>query len=152
MRYNFDSTGATVTVAILTPGFLMMALGFIGTSPVSRLILALAVGLVVLIALWIGLVRGTSVTVDENKNVCGRVFFIRGKVTPLSDVLSIKARKTFAGLMTEVYMTYRKNDGTVVDRGLVSKETLRKEDFTKLLEAISAANPNIEISRRLLTK
>jgi hypothetical protein len=49
-------------------------------------------------------------------------------------------------------MKYRKKDGTLGERGLVNKESLRKSDFTKLLETIRSTNPNIEIAKELLAK
>lgn len=149
-RFHIDSTGVSVAIVLLTPGFLMMAVGFIGFNSGVKLIVALAVGTGVLIALWFALARGTHVTIDENKNLYGTLFFFRGRTTPLSDAVAISAQKAFMGAMTEVYITYRKKDGTLATRTIVSKEGLKKSDFKKLLQTIRSANPNIDIPKELL--
>jgi hypothetical protein len=38
--------------------------------------------------------------------------------------------------MAEVYMRYRKKDGRITERGLVSKQGIKKSKFNNLLEAI----------------
>jgi hypothetical protein len=82
--------------------------------------------------------------------VSGTLFFFRGNVTALSDVLSIHQRQTFGGLMAEVYMKYRKKDGTIAERGLVSRQGIKKSDFRKLLEAVLSVNPDIKIDQDLI--
>ncbi len=152
-RFYLDITGVSVAIALLIPGVLMMSIGFIGFHSGPRFIAALAVGAGVLIALWCGLARGTYVTVDgENKQLRGTLGFFRARTTPLADIVSINGRKIFMGGMTEVYMKYRKKDGTLGERGLVNKESLRKSDFTNLLETIRSMNPTIEIAQELLDR
>ena len=100
-------------------------------------------------ALWLGFTRGTFIIID-GKNLYGTLFFVRGNVTALSDVLSIHQRQTFGGLMAEVYMKYRKEDGSIAERGLVSRQGIRKSDFRKLLEAVRSVNPDIKIDQDLI--
>ena len=102
--------------------------------------------------LWIGFARGSYITIEGNKRLFGTVAFIRSRTSDPSNIISIRARATFGGLMTEVYMMYRNPDGTVTDRTLVSKNSLRKDDLPRLLRSIATANPTIDIDRTLLGK
>jgi hypothetical protein len=54
--------------------------------------------------------------------------------------------------MAEVYMKYLKKDGTIAERGLVSKQGIKKSEFKNLLDAIRSANPNIKIDPDLLDR
>jgi hypothetical protein len=137
---------------MLAPGVLMMTVAFLGFGSPERLTFSLLAGIVVLVAGWLGFARGTYVTIDENKDLYGTLFFFRGKVTSLSDVVSIHQRHTFGGLMAEVYMKYLKKDGTIAERGLVSKQGIKKSEFKNLLDAIRSANPNIKIDPDLLDR
>jgi hypothetical protein len=105
-----------------------------------------------LIALfWLSFTRGVYITVD-GKSVYGTVFWIRGKVTRIGDIVSIHRNPTFAGLMAEVVMKVRRKDGAIVERGLTNKPGVAESDFKKLLEAIRSINPHIEIDQDVLDK
>jgi hypothetical protein len=150
-RFNFDRASANAIVGMLAPGSLMIAVAFLGFESTERLLISLMVGIAGLAVLWLGFTRGTYITIDENK-LYGRLFFLRGNVTALSDVISIHQRHTFGGLMAEVYMKYRRKDGTIAERGLVSKQGIKNSEFKNLLEVIRSANPNIRIDPDLLDK
>jgi hypothetical protein len=52
--------------------------------------------------------------------------------------------------MAEMYMRYRTKDDRLAERGLVSKQGIKKSEFQRLLDAICLANPNIKIDPDLL--
>ena len=52
--------------------------------------------------------------------------------------------------MVEVYMRYRTKDGRLAERGLVSRQGIKKSEFQRLLDAIRSANRNIKIDPDLL--
>jgi ribosomal protein S8 len=54
--------------------------------------------------------------------------------------------------MAEVYLKYKNKDGTVAERGLVSKQGIKKSELEQLLNAIRQANPNIKIERDLIDR
>ncbi len=149
-RFNVDSTTVTVSVIMLTPGFLMMALGFIGFKSVPMIILSLVVGTGVLVILWFGLARGTYITIDGNKNIYNTLFFFKVNTILLSDIVALTTRGTFMGAMTYIYATYPDKKGNLIKRTIVTKGVLRKEDFKKLMETIASANPNIDIPKELI--
>jgi hypothetical protein len=134
---------------MLTPGFLMMAVAFLGFESTERLLISLMIGIGAIAVLWLGFTRGTYITIEE-KNLYGRLFFLRGNVTALSHVVSLHQRHTFGGLMAEMYMRYRTKDDRLAERGLVSKQGIKKSEFQRLLDAICLANPNIKIDPDLL--
>jgi hypothetical protein len=73
-RFNFDRTAANTVIGLLTPGFLMMAIAFIGFESFSRIILGCMVGIAVLASMWLGFTRGTYAEIDTGENVyrtCG---------------------------------------------------------------------------------
>jgi hypothetical protein len=147
-RFNFGVKGMITMIAGLLIGSLLMLVPIILSGSVAQLLKYLIPVLIALAILWLAFTRGSYITIDE-KNVSGRFLFVQGKITPLSEVTSIRARRTFLGLITEVFMTRRKNDGTLVEVGLVSKESLSAADFRRLLEAIRSVNPNIDIEPAL---
>ena len=147
-RFYFNRTGVTFTTAILTPGFLMIATAFIGFDSIGKLILSLAVGVGVLVVMWLGFARGTYVTIDESNNLYGTLFFFfRGRTIPLKDATTMTTRETFAGGVTVLYLTFRKKDGTEETRSFAAKQAFKKKDLKSLLEAIHSANPNIDTAQ-----
>jgi hypothetical protein len=151
-KFHWDVGGVNTLVCGLSIALLLMFVPLITSGAFVRLAVAIGIAGGLLAIMWFGFARGTYVTIDDNENLYGTLFFVRGKVTPLSEVVSLNARQTFMGAVTEVYVSYRKKDGSFGERGVVSKESLKKEDFKKLLETIHAANPNIEFADDLLTK
>ena len=129
----------------------MITVAFLGFETTERLIVSIIVGIGVMLLLWLGFTRGTYITLDGTK-VYGKLFFFRGNVTALADIVSIHKRHSFGGLLAEVYMKYRKNDGTLAERGLVSKQGIKKSELKNLLEAIRSANRNIKIDPDLFDK
>jgi hypothetical protein len=137
-------------IVVFALGFLLMSVPLITSGAFLKFAISWAVVGGLLVLVWFGFARGTYVTIDEKKDLYGTLFFFRGKVTSLSDVCSIHQRHTFGGLMAEVYMRYRKKDGTIAERGLVSKQGIKKSEFKNLLDAIRSANPKIKIDPDLL--
>jgi hypothetical protein len=150
-RFHFDVKGIITMIGGLLIGSLLMLVPIILSGSIAQLLTYLIPVLSALAMLWFAFTRGSYVTIDE-KHVRGRFLFFPGKVTPLSEVTSIRARSTFLGLITEVFMTRHECDGTLVEVGLVSKESLSAGDFRRLLETIRAANPNIDIDPSLLNQ
>jgi hypothetical protein len=101
--------------------------------------------------IWYALIYGIFVTI-EGESLRVTRFFLRGKLTPLSDVISIQKRDIFAGFMTEVYMKVREPDGTFYEQGLLNKPGLSESEYKRLFDAILTINPNIEIDHNLLRK
>ena len=150
-RYYLDIKSITVIAGGILFGILLILVPLIISGALVKLTVYVIPALIVTGVLWLAMGRGTYITIDAD-NLYGTAFFIRGKVTRLSDVVAVKSRKTFAGAMTEVYLTYRKKDGAFGERGLVNKESLKKSDFTKLLDTIHSANPSAEIASDLLAR
>jgi|GEM_PF-5209151 len=151
-RFYFDSSVASTISVGMGPGFLLMAAGAIGIDSVFRLVLSLVVGIGISFLLRFGITRGTYTTIKDNKEMYGTSFFItRKKPIYISDIISIEPRKEFVGLFTAVYMRCREKDGTLLDRSIASKESLKPEVFKKLINTIIAANPKIEVSKDLLS-
>jgi len=149
MRARYDAFGIGLGLALATPGALMVALGFIGYGTIWDLLFALGAGLGVPALLWVGLAQGTYISIDKNANLSNTVFFLQERPIPLSKLVSIDVRKDFGGLLTFVSKTYHDKNNNLVTRGLAAKETVRKEDFKKLIEALSSVNPRIEIPKEL---
>jgi len=116
-----------------------------------RPLIFLAVTLPLFCLFWVGCSHGSYITIYD-KNVYGTVFFIRGRVTPISDIVSIRRNPIFAGLMAEVLMKVRRKDGTIAERGLANKPGLTEGDFMRLLETIRSANPKVAIDQELFAK
>jgi hypothetical protein len=151
-RFRTDAQVATTLATVLALGFVLMSVPLIISGAFLSFAISWAVVGGLIGGVWLGFARGTYVTIDDNGNLYGTLFFFRGKVTPLSDIISIHQRHTFGGLMAEVYMKYRKKDGAIAERGLISKQGLKGREFRKLLEAIRLANPHIKIDPDLLDK
>ena len=153
IKFNaMDTKSMNVSLFFLTPGFLMMSISFFGTSGL-RLVFGILLGAMVLIYIWVGFVCGSYTTIDtEKKVVYGTIFFIKAKVVSLSDIISIKSRGAFAGLMTRVYMIYYDKNGNIKNGGLLTKESLTKEDFKKFIDTIKSINPSIEINPSIFSE
>jgi len=150
-RFYLDARGASLFVGMMLLCALLLLVPMILSGTFNKLAVYFIPMLLILGTVWLAWARGTYVTVDgDNKQLYGTLGFLRARTTPLPDIVSINARKIFMGGMTEIYMKYRKKDGSLGERGLVNKESLRKSDFTKLLETIRSANPSIEIAKELL--
>jgi hypothetical protein len=147
-RFHFNVKGIVTMIGGLLIGSLLMLVPIILSGSVAQLLKYLVPVLIALAILWFAFTRGSHVTIDE-KCVRGRFLFFPGRVTPLSEVTAIRTRSTFLGLITEVFMMRHKSDGTLVEVGLVSKESLSAADFRRLIETIRAANPNIDIDPAL---
>ena len=151
-RFNFDRSAANVLIGLLTPGFLMMALAFIGFDSALKLGLAVVAGIGVLALLWAGFARGTYVEIDAENDLYHTSGLFIGKALPLSSIVSLNTRGTFAGLMTEISLTYRDKDGTLRTIGTMNKQSLKKSEMPKFLTTLRQANPNIIIHQELLDK
>jgi hypothetical protein len=151
-RYRADQQIATAMIIPFAFGFLLMSVPLMTSGAFLKFAISWATVGGLLVLLWLGFAHGTYVTIDENKNLYGTLCFFRGRVTFLSDVVSIHQRHTFGGLMAEVYMKYRKKDGTIAERGIISKQGIKNSEFKNLLDAIRSANPNIKIEPDLLDK
>jgi hypothetical protein len=149
-RFNFDTTGATVAIAILTPGFLMMAAGFVGMGSTPKLVLSLPISLSILAALWFALARGTYVDIDTDKNVYSTSSFFIVKTVPLSGIIKLDTQSTFAGLFTEIRLTYRTKDGELKTINTMNMQSFKKGDFKKYIEILRAAK--VDIPSELLKK
>jgi len=114
---------------------------------IGIVIVAIFVGFI-----WLGITRGTYITIDDNKNLYNTFFFIKRNVIPLSSIVSLNVRHPalLLGRATEVWKTYRDKDGRIVSKSFVTRETMKRNDFKKLLEEIRQENPNIAISEELL--
>jgi hypothetical protein len=151
-RFDFDRSAANVLIGLLTPGFLMMALAFIGFDSVPKLGLAFVAGIGVLALLWVGFARGTYVEIDAKNNLYRTSGFFMKKAIPLSSIVSLNTRGTFAGLMTEISLTYRDKDGTLRTIGTMNKQSLKKSEMQKFLTTLLSANPNVSIPQELFDK
>jgi hypothetical protein len=100
---------------------------------------------------WVAANKGTFVTIDD-KEICGRVLYLFGGKTSISSIVSLKKVGSFGGAITQIYMMCRREDGSIEERGLTSKEMLKKEDLKELIEIIRIANPSISIPSDLLSK
>jgi hypothetical protein len=150
-RFHVDSQAVIAIIAVFAVGFLLMSVPLLTSGALVKFVTSGAIIVGLLAIVWLGFTRGTYITIDGTR-VYGTLFFFRGKVTQLSDVVSLHQRHTFGGLMAEVYMKYRKADGTIAERGLVSKQGIRKREFKNLLGAIRLVNQNIKIDPDLLDK
>ena len=150
-RFHFDPRLVKGTTIIFGVLFLLMAALSLLSGPSTRPVLFLAVTGALLLLFWIGFLRGSYITVDD-KNVFGRVFFIRGRTTSIADIVSIHRRGTFGGAMAELYMMVRGKNGMVTERGLVGKPGLTESDLKKLLDIIRSKNPMIEIGQDVFRK
>ena len=148
-RFRTDSQAVVAIIAVFAVGFLLMSVPLLTSGALLKFITSGAIVAGLLALVWLGFARGTYITVDGT-NLYGTLFFLQGNVTALSDVVSIHQRHTFGGLMAEVYMKYRKKDGAIGERGLVSKQGIKKDELRKLLEAIRSANQSIKIDQDLL--
>lgn len=147
-RFSFDLKVVNTMVGGLAVGFALMSVPlFIEGSLIRIMKYDLPIA-VLLGMLWFATSRGTYITVEDGK-VYGTVLFIKGKVISLSNVESLATRGTFGGLMRYIRMKCREN-GKIVERGLITEGVLTKNDFRKLIEAIRSANPNIDIPEELL--
>jgi hypothetical protein len=144
-----DTSVANAVIGVFAFGFFLMSVPLIIDGSVVKLAVLLGILTGVLGPIWVGFARGTYITVANGK-VCGNLFFAPGKKTPIADVVEIKQRTIFGGLMAEVYMTYRAKSGTLLERGLVSKQGLKKSELKNLLELIRSTNPSIDIAPELL--
>jgi hypothetical protein len=151
-RFNFDRSAANVLIGLLTPGFLMMALAFIGFDSVRKLGLAFVAGIGVLALLWAGFARGTYVEIDSKNDLYRTSGFFMRKAIPLSSIVSLNTKGTFAGLLTEISLTYRDKDGTLRTIGTMNKQSLKKSEMQKFLTTLRSANRNITIPQELLDK
>jgi hypothetical protein len=145
-RFRFDPILINGTPIIFAFGFLLMSVPLITSGAILKLVIFLG-GIAILLTLfWIALAYGTYVAVDEGKKtVYGRVFFIHGRTTQLSDVLSIEKRYGFGGLMSELFMRVRRKDGSISEPGLVSSKALRAADLKEFISIMHSLNPKIEI-------
>ena len=128
----------------------LMFVPLILSASFAKLAIGTAIVIILLTVLWFGFTRGSYTTVDENNNLYGTVFFIRCRMTPLSDVISLGTRGTFMGAMTTINFTFRNKKGVLETRSVATKEVLEKKDLQKLIEAIHSANPNINIPKELI--
>jgi hypothetical protein len=55
---------ANAIVGMLTPGFLMMAVAFLGFESTERLLISLMIGIGAIAVLWLGFTRGTYITIE----------------------------------------------------------------------------------------
>jgi hypothetical protein len=149
-RFNLDRSAANTLIGLLTPGFLMMAVAFIGFETVSRIILALIVGIGILALMWFGFARGTYAEIDTDNNAYRTAGFFMQKTVPLSAIVSLNTRRTFAGLMTEISLTYRDTNGTMRTIGTMNKQSLKKREMRKFVDTLRSANPDIAIPQELL--
>lgn len=151
-RFNFDSTGATVAIAILTPGALMTAIGLLGFKSGYELAMSLIVGISVLFILWFGFAKGTYVSIDENGVLSSTLFFFTRVFIPLKQAVELRTRDTFMGGVTELHLLLREENGLIKDKVFGSRQAFKKKDFKQLIETISLANPAIKISSDLFKK
>jgi hypothetical protein len=148
-RFYSDSRIANLLVSIFSICTLLTIVPMSLSGTLGKLsVFFVPVG-IILVAIWFGLARGTHVTIDDQGNLYGTLFFIRTKTTALSDVLALSTKKTFMGAMTEVYMTIRLKNGFLENRGVATKEGLKGNDFKALIEAIHSSSPNIKIPEEL---
>ena len=150
MRYYFDSQGATFAIGLLFLGFLLMFTPLILSGALLKILIGAVLVIVCLAAFWFALARGTYVTIDRSKGlVYGTVFFFKAKVIPIADIVSITSRKGLLGALTDIYLSYRKADGTLTSRTIITKEALKRGEFTRFLDALASANPRIDIPKEL---
>jgi hypothetical protein len=130
----------------------MMALGFIGTSSAPRLVIALIIGFGALAAIWLGFARGTYVLIDRDNNMYRTSGFFLSKTVPLSDIVELSTSATFAGLMTEIKLTYRDKDGHLRIINTMNVQSFKTREFKNYLNTLHLVNPNIAIPRELFAK
>jgi hypothetical protein len=149
-RFAFDIKGVYTLIGVFSVGFILMFMPLI----TSGLFVKLAIGSLVVAAflgiLGVGLARGTYVLLDRDKDLFRTSGFFMSKSVPLSGIVRLTAHETFAGLMTEVHVTYRRGDSGLKTMNMMNRQSFKGGDFAKFLEALQSANPRIEISRELL--
>lgn len=148
-QFRLDTSIANTTIGVFTVGFLLMCVPLVTSGSFYKLATSALIFSSSLILIWIGFARGSFITIDE-KNIYGTLFFIRGKVTPIADIVSVHSRSTFGGLAMEIYMKVRDEDGKIFERGLAGKPGLRQSELKKLLEAIRKENPITDIDQHQL--
>jgi hypothetical protein len=151
-RFNFDRTGANFAIAVLAPGFLMIALAIIGTNSIPSVILAMIIGFAALAVLWLAFTRGTYVLIDPENNLYRTSGFFFSKTVPLSDIASLRIQGAFAGLMTEVHLMCRDKDRRLKTLTTMNVQSFKKHDFKVYLETLHSANPNIAIPQELFAQ
>jgi hypothetical protein len=151
-RFYLDKTVAKGLVGVFGIGFLLMLLPLAISGEFARFSIDLVVLCLALTFLWIGFTYGSYVAIEDDKRVYGKFCFIHGNSTLISEIVSIHRRGMFGGSMSEIYLTYRTKSGHVAQRGLVSKQGMRKDDIERLLDTIRNANPRIKIDPGLLSK
>jgi hypothetical protein len=97
------------------------------------------------------LARGIYISIDEN-NLSNTFFFIKRDTIPLSKIVSLTTKHPLLllGRGTQVWNTFCDSNGKLVTKGLVTRETLKGNDFRDLIEKIKNANPKIDIAEELL--
>jgi hypothetical protein len=99
--------------------------------------------------LWIASRRGTFIAVDPQRAVLrASAFFLKPREIPIARITHIGISGIF-GLWTVMDVTYQKPDGSKKTVGCGAKETLEKVQFQKVLDAIVAINPNLQIPPEL---
>ncbi len=146
MKKVFYATPELANAGLLcfAVGLLLIASPAIFNGVWHKVIVFFGVALPLLIIFWVGAIYGLYITI-KNKSVRGTVFFIPSRVSEIKDIVSLKKRATFGGLINEIYMLYKKPDGTISDRGLTSIEMLKPNDLNELIETIKTINPSIDI-------
>jgi hypothetical protein len=149
-KFSLDTAVANALACVMGAGALLMILPTLINGFPGQFATHLGSAIIPIAILWFGFARGSYVTIEGNVKLYG-TFFIRGSVTHLSDVISIGQRYRF-GTMSEIFLKYRKKDGSVGDKGIVSKQSMKRRDFRRLINTIQTANPKIEIDPGLLGK
>jgi hypothetical protein len=99
--------------------------------------------------LWIASRRGTFIAVDPQRAVLrASEFFLKPREIPIARITHIGISGMF-GLWTAMDVTHQKPDGSKKTVGCGAKETLEKVQFQKVLDAIVAINPNLQIPPEL---
>ncbi|MFZ1987608.1 MAG: hypothetical protein WAV21_01065 [Minisyncoccia bacterium] len=150
MEKRFYATPDLAFTSVLLFG--ICGLGYIlislTTGTFLKIIVPAIIFFVFLGFLWIALTKGTYIAVDEHK-VKGRVVFLFGRTSLLSKIEALKKRDSLGGLVTNIDLVYKDKGNKLTERGLTSKEMLKKEDLTELIQLLKSKNPNIEIPSNL---
>jgi hypothetical protein len=78
--------------------------------------------------------------------------FFLSKTVPLSDIVELSTSATFAGLMTEIKLTYRDKDGHLRIINTMNVQSFKTREFKNYLNTLHLVNPNIAIPRELFAK
>lgn len=148
-RYYFDIRGTKTILICFSIGLILMATPLITGEEWQRLLYYLAIALVLLVIIWVGMSKGSYITINKNEEIYGTLMFFKGPRTQLKKVVSIESEKTLAGLLTELYLVYTDNNGNIARRSFSSKEAIRKEVLRELIESMLSANPKIKIPSEL---